>query len=173
MKKDEMLAAIIELLCSHYPAGVRAISGDTTPPDLDDWEELIQSVSPSQGESVHVQCDQSPDGHVLTLIGQAEKIMNIVNKHGGWPRIVEAVKRYRVGSPTDWGLFVRYMEVLNCPVRSGLSDYYTVERICQDYHVDRKTVLARRTMVPSLIAYDVVFGAQLMLDSMLIPVSVP
>ncbi len=122
IKKDERLAAIaiIELLCSHYPAGVRAISDDTTPPDLDDWEELIQNVSPSQGESVHV----------LALIGQAEKIMNIVNKHSGWPRIVEAVKRYRAGSPTDWGLFVRYVEVLNCPVRSGLSDYYTVERIC-------------------------------------------
>jgi len=144
------IAGLVALVAEQLPDGIKRLEGGAPEPD---WVTFIEALEGTP-ENVHVQRSggsTEAERRVFTM----DKVEEILSSCGGWEEILEAIRWYRRVSPLDWRIYTSYIRVRSFP-RSSLSIGMTVATLCERLGVDRKTVIARRKLVPEAIATVVI-----------------
>lgn len=144
------IAGLVTLVAEQLPDGVKRLEGGAPEPD---WVGFLEALEGTP-ENVHVQRSRGlteAERRVFTM----DKVEELLYQCGGWQEILEAIRWYRRVFPLDWRIYTSYIRVRSFP-RSSLSVGMTVATLCERLGVDRKTVIARRKLVPEAIATAVI-----------------
>lgn len=144
---QKSLAAIIELLLSRHPRGLRVLLGECPTPNAEEVRLLFAEGRDDLGVRVE-------GGASVPLAEQmvmnVERFNEVIGAAGGWKHVNAMVKEWAAIFPSSWRIVV---DCVRC-VRRGTPkiDGGQVGRIAERFGVDTETVRLRRKAFPEQIA---------------------
>lgn len=144
---QKSLAAIIELLLSRHPRGLRVLLGECQPPNAEEVRLLFAEGRDELG--VRVEGGASVP-LAERMVMNAERFNEVIGAAGGWKHVNAMVKEWAEIFPNSWRIVVDCVRY----VRRGTPkiDGGQMARIAERYHVDLDTVRLRRRAFPECLA---------------------
>jgi hypothetical protein len=152
------LAALISLVATYHPRGLRVLLGDDPEPTLGELDEILRGISsrPDLGTSIE---SGRPSQAALDLVCRLGPVAQTIDRAGGWPVIADSARAVQRLEPLAWNLFAE--SVLWVGAGSKLNpDGGHQARIALRYGVSIPTVAKWRVEVPNLIARHALQGGQ-------------
>jgi hypothetical protein len=144
------LTALINVIATYHPRGLKVLLGDDPEPTLGELDELLNGITGKADLGTTI------DGGRLTqtaldLVCRMGPVSLTIDKAGGWDNLTASVREVKTLEPQAWNLFAE--SVLWVGHGSRLeSEGGHLSRIAMKYKVHTRTVLRWREEVPKMIA---------------------
>ena len=156
------LAALISLVATYHPRGLRVLLGDDPEPTLSELDEILRGISsqPDLGTTIET---GRPSQTALDLVCRLGPVAQTIDRAGGWATIADAARTVQRLEPLAWNLFAESVIWVGTGSRLGTGGHQA--RIAVKYGVSVPTVARWKADVPVLIARYALQGGQRVLCS--------
>jgi len=167
MNRVRRLAAVIELILTYHPKGLRVLVGECEPTTAE-LAEILQCVcdsGPDVSPRVAAAFPTSPQERALISV---DTILDIVAEGGGWAGIAAMARQFREVRSEDWAIFHAHVLWVKPCGASRIGQDPVLLRIADKFGVCPDTVTRKREAVVYEIAkYAIMTDGGFMADRVL------
>ena len=150
MSEIPRLAAVITIVATYHPRGLRVLLGVDPEPSLADIDEILQGITEKKDLGCFVDGGRQAEA-ALDLVCRMGPVSLVIDKAGGWDNIAASAREVKEYEPQAWNLFTE--SVLWVGKGSRLeNEGGHLSRIAAKYRVHTRTVIRWRDEVPRMIA---------------------
>lgn len=144
------LAALISIVATYHPRGLRVLLGEDPEPTLGELDELLNGITNKADLGTTI------DGGRLTqtaldLVCRMGHVSLTIDKAGGWDNIAASAREVKEYEPQAWNLFAESVQWVGKGSRLENQGGH-LTRIAIKYKVSARTVLRWKEAVPRMIA---------------------
>jgi hypothetical protein len=143
------LAALINIVATYHPRGLKVLLGEDPEPTLADLDEILQGISDKQELGVFIDGGRQSQA-ALDLVCRMGPVSLTIDKAGGWDNIAAAARQVKEHEALAWSLFAE--SVIWTGKGSKLNSSGHQARIAIKYGVSVPTVRRWWHETPLLIA---------------------
>ena len=145
------LVAVIELLLRYHELGLRVLVGEVEP-TTQEIADIIRAVSVF---------DEIPQRFVAAFpsspqeqnVIQVEHILDIVSQAGGWGKIAETAREFRLIHPRAWNIFRSHVAWIDGSRGTRGESDTVLKKIASKFKISGNTVLNKRHFTVKKIAF--------------------
>jgi hypothetical protein len=144
------LAALINLVATYHPRGLKVILGEDPEPTLADLDEILQGISDKKELGVFIDGGRQSQA-ALDLVCRMGPVSLVIDQAGGWDNIAASAREVKEYEPQAWNLFAESLLWVGRGSRLENEGGH-LSRIAMKYKVHTRTVIRWRDEVPRMIA---------------------
>lgn len=144
------LAALINIVATYHPRGLKVLLGEDPEPTLADLDEILQGISDKKELGCFIDGGRQSQA-ALDLVCRMGPVSLTIDKAGGWDNIAASAREVKEYEPQAWNLFAESVQWVGKGSRLENQGGH-LTRIAIKYKVSARTVLRWKEAIPKMIA---------------------
>jgi hypothetical protein len=144
------LAALINIVATYHPRGLKVLLGEDPEPTLADLDEILQGISDKKELGCFIDGGRQSQA-ALDLVCRMGPVWLVIDQAGGWDNIAASAREVKEYEPQAWNLFAESVQWVGKGSRLENQGGH-LTRIAIKYKVSARTVLRWKEAVPRMIA---------------------
>ena len=144
------LAALINIVATYHPRGLKVLLGEDPEPTLADLDEILQGISDKKELGCFIDGGRQSQA-ALDLVCRMGPVSLTIDKAGGWDNITASAREVKEYEPQAWNLFAESVQWVGKGSRLENQGGH-LTRIAIKYKVSARTVLRWKEAIPKMIA---------------------
>ena len=136
------LIAVIEMILQYHESGIRVLVGEVEP-TTQEISDIVHAISAFDEIPQRIAAVFPSSPQERSLI-QVEHILDIVSQAGGWERIAETAREFRVIHPRTWSIFRSHAAWIDGNKGTRGEADSVLKKIANKYKISVSTVQRKR-----------------------------